>query len=179
MQVPAGYYMLSVIPLDQIWINANFKETQAGRMAIGQKAKVTSDIYGGRITYHGRIVGLPGAGGNAFSILPPQNLSGNWIKIVQRLPIRIVLDPEEIKKFPLRLGLSMEATVDLTSDTEGYEPVVPHYDTAIFKEEEAEAEESSLAIFGQNIDPILAHYVDSPLELRTLLALDEEAFFSP
>lgn len=113
MWVKAGAPLMSVIPLDQIWVNANYKETQMKHMRLGQKVNITSDLYGGGVVFHGKIQGLPGGAGNAFSLLPPQNLSGNWIKIVQRLPVRVALDPEELRKFPLRIGLSMEAIVQL------------------------------------------------------------------
>lgn len=89
--------LMSIIPLDQIWVNANYKETQIKKMRIGQKVRFTSDLYGSDVVFHGHIVGLPGAAGNAFSLLPPENLSGNWIKIVQRLPVRIALLQDELK----------------------------------------------------------------------------------
>ena len=95
MWVDSGQPLMSVIPLDQIWVNANYKETQLKKMRIGQKVKITSDLYGRGTVFHGTIAGLPGAAGNAVSLLPPQNLSGNWIKIVQRLPVRVTLEPEE------------------------------------------------------------------------------------
>ncbi len=140
MWVPSGQMLMSVIPLDQIWVNANYKETQVKKMKIGQNVKVTSDLYGDEVVFHGKIVGLPGAAGNAFSLLPPQNLSGNWIKIVQRLPVRVSLDRQEIQNYPLRIGLSMEAVVDLR-DQEGLRvPLTsagsPTYTTPIYHQEE-------------------------------------------
>lgn len=169
MWVPAGQPLMNVIPLDQIWINANYKETQLRKMRIGQKVDITADLWGRTEIFHGRIVGLPGGAGNAFSLLPPQNLSGNWIKIVQRLPVRVALDPQEIEKRPLRLGLSCEAYVDL-KDQRG--PVVPTnsdgsplYITSIFKQEEVGDEEAIEQIFSANFDPSLAAYVHTPLQL--------------
>jgi membrane fusion protein, multidrug efflux system len=171
MWTDSGYPMMAVIPLDQIWINANFKETQMKRMRIGQTVKITSDLYGRDTVFHGKIVGLPGGAGNAFSLLPPQNLSGNWIKIVQRLPVRVGLDPEELRLHPLRVGLSMEATVDLR-DQEGLlvpesSAGSPHYKTHIFEFEEQGDEKWIKDIILNNIDPTLSNYIEIPLETLT------------
>jgi membrane fusion protein (multidrug efflux system) len=159
MWVKAGQPLFSVIPLDQIWVNANFKETQLKQMRIGQPVRLTSDLYGRDVVYHGTIVGLPGGAGNAFSLLPPQNLSGNWIKIVQRLPVRVALDPEELERHPLRIGLSMEAMVDL-HDQRG--ALIPHtsegsptYQTPIFGIEERGDLELIEQIIAENFDPLL------------------------
>jgi membrane fusion protein (multidrug efflux system) len=103
MYVEAGT-PTSIIPLDQIWVNANYKETQMKRMRAGQRVKLTVDLYGDGVVYDGKIIGLPGGAGNAFSFAP-QNLSGNWIKIVQRLPVRVAIDMEQLKKHPLRIWL--------------------------------------------------------------------------
>ena len=111
--------MLSIIPLDEIWVTANFKEVQLADMRIGQRALVTSDCYGRSVKFHGRVIGVGAGSGNVFSILPPQNATGNWIKIVQRIPVRISLDKEEVEKYPLILGMSMNVTVDI-QDKEGY-----------------------------------------------------------
>lgn len=170
MWVEAGLPLLSVIPLDQIWVNANFKETQVRRMRLGQRVKITSDLYGGGQIFHGKVVGLPGAAGNAFSLLPPQNLSGNWIKIVQRLPVRVAIDPEEIRNSPLRVGLSMEATVDLTHQDGEIVPASslysPSYKTSIFEGEEAGVVERIEEIFQRNADPKLDLYKAAPLHLQ-------------
>ncbi len=167
MWADAGQPLMSVIPLDQIWVNANYKETQLKKMRIGQEVKITSDLYGGDTVFHGRIVGLPGAAGNAFSLLPPQNLSGNWIKIVQRVPVRVALDAEELKEHPLRIGLSMEATVDLRDQKGLLVPDSsagsPTYETPIYAWEENGDEEEIGAIIDQNIDPTLSTFADSPL----------------
>jgi membrane fusion protein (multidrug efflux system) len=159
-----------VIPLDQIWVNANYKETQLKKMRIGQKVSITSDLYGWDTVFHGTIAGLPGAAGNAFSLLPPQNLTGNWIKIVQRLPVRISLDPEELIKNPLRIGLSMEAIVDLR-DQEGLlvpkqGELSPTYETPIFEWEEMGDEEAIEMIIQDNIDPALLFYTDIPFAVE-------------
>ena len=120
-QVQAGAPVMSVVPLEAVWIDANFKEVQLARMRIGQPVEITADIYGGDVVYHGRVEGLGAGSGSAFALLPPQNASGNWIKIVQRLPVRIALDPRELAAHPLRVGLSVDAKVDVR-DTSG--PVV-------------------------------------------------------
>lgn len=168
MWAKAGDPLLSVIPLDQIWVNANYKETQLKKMRIGQKVKITSDLYGDNTVFHGKIVGLPGGAGNAFSLLPPQNLSGNWIKIVQRLPVRVALDPEELKKHPLRLGLSMEATCDLRDQEGLLVPTTtegsPLYETSIFDIEERGDEALIATIIAENLDPSLAAYAETPLK---------------
>lgn len=116
--IAAGEALMAVVPLGDVWVDANFKEVQLQRMRVGQPVEIRSDIYGGSVTYHGRVVGVSAGSGNAFALLPPQNASGNWIKIVQRLPVRIALDPEEVKAHPLRVGLSLDATVDVR-DTSG------------------------------------------------------------
>jgi len=117
-QVTAGTPLLAVVPLDNVWVDANFKEVQLQDMRIGQPVAVTADIYGGKVTYHGHVEGLGAGSGSAFALLPPQNASGNWIKIVQRVPVRIALDPEELKAHPLRVGLSVNVSVDI-KDTSG------------------------------------------------------------
>jgi membrane fusion protein (multidrug efflux system) len=117
-QVAAGTPLLAVVPLDNVWVDANFKEVQLQDMRIGQPVTVTADIYGGKVTYHGHVEGLGAGSGSAFALLPPQNASGNWIKIVQRVPVRIALDPEELKAHPLRVGLSVNVSVDI-KDTSG------------------------------------------------------------
>lgn len=106
--------VMSIVPLDQIWVNANFKETELADIRIGQPATIYSDIYGSAITYQGSVVGIGMGTGSVFSLIPPQNATGNWIKIVQRIPVRISLDADQIKKFPLRLGLSTYVKVSVT-----------------------------------------------------------------
>ena len=117
-RIAAGTPLMAVVPLDQVWVDANFKEVQLARMRIGQPVTLHADLYGGDVTYHGRIAGLGAGSGSAFALLPAQNASGNWIKIVQRVPVRIRLDAAELAKHPLRVGLSMAAEVDL-HDTSG------------------------------------------------------------
>src|SRR5277367_1035067 len=112
-RVAPGAPLLAVIPLENVWVDANFKEVQLERMRAGQPVTVQTDLYGHQVTYHGRVAGIAAGSGNAFALLPSQNASGNWIKIVQRVPVRILLDPNELKAHPLRIGLSTTVRVDL------------------------------------------------------------------
>jgi membrane fusion protein (multidrug efflux system) len=111
-RIAPGTPLMAVVPLDSLWLDANFRETQLGQIRVGQPATITADVYGGKIVYHGRVLGLGAGSGSAFSLLPAQNASGNWIKIVQRVPVRIALDPAELRQHPLRVGLSANVTVD-------------------------------------------------------------------
>ncbi|MVW56736.1 HlyD family efflux transporter periplasmic adaptor subunit [Sphingomonas sp. MAH-6] len=111
-KVAPGTPLMAVVPLDSLWIDANFRETQLQNLRVGQPATIKADVYGGKIVFHGKVLGLGAGSGNAFSLLPPQNASGNWIKIVQRVPVRVALDPRELEKNPLRVGLSVDVTVD-------------------------------------------------------------------
>jgi membrane fusion protein (multidrug efflux system) len=112
-RVNAGTPLLSIVELDDAWVDANFKEVQLQRMRIGQPVELRSDLYGDDVVYHGHIKGFSPGTGAAFALLPAQNASGNWIKIVRRVPVRIALDPQELAEHPLRVGLSMHAEVDL------------------------------------------------------------------
>jgi membrane fusion protein (multidrug efflux system) len=116
-RVAAGQPLMSVVALQDVWIDANFKEVQLAKMRIGQKVRITTDIYGGDVVYNGRIQGLGAGSGSAFALLPPQNASGNWIKIVQRVPVRIAMDAAELKAHPLRVGLSVTADVDISDQS--------------------------------------------------------------
>ena len=113
--IQAGEALMTVIPLHALWVDANFKEVQLRNLRIGQKAEVRSDLYGGSFIFHGRVEGMSAGTGAAFSLLPPQNASGNWIKVVQRVPVRILIDDNDLIKSPLRVGLSATVTVDTTS----------------------------------------------------------------
>jgi len=117
-RVAAGAPLMGIVPLDAVWVDANFKEVQLRDMRVGQPVTLRADIYGGKTVYHGKLVGLSAGSGTAFALLPAQNASGNWIKIVQRLPVRIALDPSELRAHPLRIGLSVTADVDIR-DTSG------------------------------------------------------------
>jgi membrane fusion protein (multidrug efflux system) len=111
-QVTPSTEMLAIVPVESMWIDANFKETQLRNLRLGQPASVSADMYGSKIVYHGKVLGLTAGTGNALAVLPAQNASGNWIKIVQRLPVRIGLDPQELRAHPLFLGVSTNVTVD-------------------------------------------------------------------
>ena len=114
--VQAGQQLMTVLPLHNLWIDANFKESQLRHIRIGQPAKIEADIYGGSVEYHGKVIGLGAGTGSVFSLLPAQNATGNWIKVVQRVPVRIALDNQELDKHPLRIGLSSDVTVNITDD---------------------------------------------------------------
>ena len=135
-RVSPGAPLMAIIPTEQMWVNANFKEAQLAGIHIGQPVKLTSDVYGSKVEYDGKVVGLDAGTGSAFSLLPAQNATGNWIKVVQRVPVRVEIDPQQLKEHPLRIGLSMEATVDI-HDRSG--PVLasaprttPAYSTPVF-----------------------------------------------
>jgi membrane fusion protein (multidrug efflux system) len=132
-QVAPGAPLMAVVPLRHVWIDANFRETQLADLRVGQPATITSDAYGAHTVFHGKVLGLGAGSGNAFALLPPQNASGNWIKIVQRLPVRIGLDPNELDRHPLRIGLSVTVEVD-TRDHSG-PPVARAAPSAPFESE--------------------------------------------
>ena len=113
--VQAGQALMTVIPLNSLWVDANFKEVQLRHLRLGQAAEVRSDLYGGSFIYHGHVKGMAAGTGAAFALLPAQNASGNWIKVVQRVPVRIQIDDADLAKSPLRVGLSATVTVDTTS----------------------------------------------------------------
>jgi membrane fusion protein (multidrug efflux system) len=112
-QVAAGTPLMAVVPLDRLWIDANFRETQLRHLRVGQPVTIRADVYGDDVVYHGRVLGLAAGSGNAFALLPPQNASGNWIKIVQRVPVRVGLNGRELAAHPLRIGLSVSTEVDV------------------------------------------------------------------
>jgi len=114
-QVAAGRQLMSIVPTDRLYVDANFKEGQLTRVRAGLPVELVSDLYGGDVVFHGKVAGLGGGTGAAFALIPAQNATGNWIKVVQRLPVRILLDQQELKAHPLRVGLSMEATVDVSA----------------------------------------------------------------
>jgi membrane fusion protein, multidrug efflux system len=113
--IQAGQALMTVIPLNSLWVDANFKEVQLRNLRIGQPAEVRSDLYGGTFIFHAHVQGMSAGTGAAFSLLPPQNASGNWIKVVQRVPVRIQIDDQDLLKSPLRVGLSATVTVDTIS----------------------------------------------------------------
>jgi len=112
--VGQGNPLMTIVPIGEVYVDANFKERQLRRVQVGMPAEVTADIYGGSVVYHGRVAGIGGGTGASQALIPAQNATGNWIKIVQRLPVRIALDPRELAAHPLRVGLSTEVTIDLS-----------------------------------------------------------------
>jgi membrane fusion protein (multidrug efflux system) len=157
-RVAPGTPLLTIIPLDRIWVDANFKEEQLKDVRIGQPVKLRADFYGDSVEYQGYVSGLSPGTGAAFSILPPQEASGNWIKIVQRVPVRIHLDEKQLKEFPLRLGLSMRAVID-TANRSGpvlaqVPPEKPVYLTNIYSNEWAKATELLQGILKINLQAL-------------------------
>lgn len=114
-RVAAGTVLMMLVPINKLYVDANFKESQLAKVQAGQKAILTSDLYGDDVEFHGTVVGFSGGTGSAFALIPAQNATGNWIKVVQRLPVRIALDSKELAEHPLRVGLSMEAKINLAS----------------------------------------------------------------
>ncbi|NTX29312.1 efflux RND transporter periplasmic adaptor subunit [Burkholderia pyrrocinia] len=143
-RVSPGTPLMSVVPLNAVWVDANFKEVQLKHMRIGQPVELTADIYGSSAVYHGKVVGFSAGTGSAFSLLPAQNATGNWIKVVQRLPVRIELDPKDLDKHPLRIGLSMQVDVDIKDERGNQLVNAPNtvYETSVFAKygDEADAE---------------------------------------
>ena len=118
-RVQIGAPLMSVVPLQQVHVDANFKEVELGKVRVGQPVTVVADLYGSDVVYHGKVSGFSGGTGSAFSMIPAQNATGNWIKVVQRLPVRIELDPAELAERPLQVGLSMVATIDISAPATG------------------------------------------------------------
>ena len=157
-RVSPGTPLMAIVPLDGVWVDANYKESQLRNMRIGQPVTLTADVYGGKVKYHGRVVGFSAGTGSAFASLPAQNATGNWIKIVQRLPARIQLDQKELEAHPLRIGLSMDVDVD-TRDNTGPQlgaAMNTSYRTDVFAEYGAQADAEIEKIIAQNIVPLHA-----------------------
>ncbi|NUU01760.1 HlyD family efflux transporter periplasmic adaptor subunit [Herbaspirillum robiniae] len=133
-RIAAGNPLMAIVPLEQIWIDANFKEGQLKHIRIGQPVEVVADVYGSDVKYKGTIIGFSAGTGGAFSLLPAQNATGNWIKVVQRVPVRIALDPEQVRAHPLRIGLSTTATVDIHGDGKQLEAVQTDYQTSVYED---------------------------------------------
>ncbi|PBP31618.1 HlyD family efflux transporter periplasmic adaptor subunit [Pseudomonas syringae] len=156
-RIQPGTATMAVIPLDQLWIDANFKETQLGKMRIGQPVEISSDLYGRDVKYSGTIDSLGAGTGSAFALLPAQNATGNWIKIVQRVPVRVHINPEELAKYPLRIGLSTTVEVNL-HDQSG--PVLAQqprkqaaFSTQVYTEQLADADALIARLIHENSAP--------------------------
>ncbi|MBS0440160.1 MAG: HlyD family efflux transporter periplasmic adaptor subunit, partial [Proteobacteria bacterium] len=154
-RVQPGTPLLTIVRLHDLWVDANFKESQLTHIRIGQTARVHADVYGGDVTYDGHVEGLAAGTGGAFALLPAQNASGNWIKVVQRVPVRIALDPKQLEKHPLRVGLSTEVTVD-THDRNGsvlaQQPVTKAVaQTSVYSADFAAADTAADAIVKANL----------------------------
>lgn len=152
----AGKALMSIVPIDYMWVDANFKETQLSKMRIGQPAKVTIDLYGDSVDFKGKVLGIGMGTGSVFSLIPPQNATGNWIKIVQRVPVRISLDEAVMKDHPLRLGLSGYVTVDIADTERPMLPLMPHKQaistTNIFHLDFSEVNQLMDKIIAENIN---------------------------
>ncbi|MCL4661565.1 EmrA/EmrK family multidrug efflux transporter periplasmic adaptor subunit [Burkholderia multivorans] len=151
-RVSPGTPLMSVVPLNAVWVDANFKEVQLKHMRIGQPVELTADIYGSSVVYHGKVVGFSAGTGSAFSLLPAQNATGNWIKVVQRLPVRIELDPKDLDKHPLRIGLSMQVDVNIKDERGDQLVNVPNtvYQTDVFAKYGDEADAEIARIIAEN-----------------------------
>ncbi|CAB3747028.1 hemolysin D [Burkholderia sp. MSh2] len=151
-RVSPGTPLMSVVPLNAVWVDANFKEVQLKHMRIGQPVELTADIYGSSAVYHGKVVGFSAGTGSAFSLLPAQNATGNWIKVVQRLPVRIELDPKDLDKHPLRIGLSMQVDVDIKDERGDQLVNAPNtvYETSVFAKYGDEADAEIARIVAEN-----------------------------
>ncbi|CAB3723418.1 Multidrug export protein EmrA [Paraburkholderia phenoliruptrix] len=154
-RVSPGTPLMAIVPLGGVWVDANFKEVQLKHMRIGQPVELTADVYGSSVVYHGKVVGFSAGTGSAFSLLPAQNATGNWIKVVQRLPVRIALDPQELEKHPLRIGLSMQADVSIKDENGGQLGDAQNtvYQTNVFAKYGDEADAEIARIIAENAGP--------------------------
>lgn len=153
-KIAPGVALMSVVPMDRLWVNANFKETQLRHIRIGQPVTLVTDVYGSEVTYSGTVIGQDAGTGSAFSLLPAQNATGNWIKVVQRVPVRIALDPQQVADHPLQLGLSMKVTV-ITSQRDGSRlakasSTVHGYETDVFANQLTSADDLIRSIIKAN-----------------------------
>jgi len=178
-RVQAGSPLMSLVMLDHVWVDANFKESQLQRLRIGQPVELTADVYGQKVVYHGKVEGLGAGTGAAFALLPAQNATGNWIKVVQRVPVRVTLAADEIKAHPLRVGLSMEAKVDVshqegaplgsTSQSE------PPTQTHVFDNLGKEADERVQAIIAANAGHGVVRHVQASVAAKPVSAAPAHA----
>jgi len=156
VHVQPGEALLSVIPLQDLWVEANFKEGQLRNLRIGQATQVRTDLYGGSVLFHGKLTGMAAGTGGAFSLLPAQNASGNWIKVVQRVPVRVSLSPADLARHPLRIGLSTTVTVDTHDRSGAMLPAAPSTaagaSTDVYAADLARANASAEEIIVRNLD---------------------------
>ena len=155
-RVAAGAPLMALIPLNQLWVDANFKEAQLAKLRIGQHATLIADVYGKRVEYKGTVAGVGAGTGSAFSLLPAQNATGNWIKVVQRVPVRIALDAGQLASHPLRVGLSMDVTVDVQDQSgktlaDAAAPAAPTQTTAVFDAADRDADATVQRIVAANL----------------------------
>jgi membrane fusion protein (multidrug efflux system) len=173
-RVSPGTPLMAVVPLEQVWVDANFKEPQLERMRVGQPVKLTADLYGTHVVFHGSVAGFGAGTGAAFSLLPAQNATGNWIKIVQRVPVRIALDPREIAARPLQIGLSMKADVDVSNGEGARLPQVASnsatWSTDVFGSGNAAADSRVHAIIAANLSDAARTVAAIPTSGHALLA---------
>lgn len=168
-RVSAGASLLAIVPLSTVWVDANFKEPQLRHIRVGQPVEVHADVYGNDVTYHGKVASISAGTGGAFSLLPPQNATGNWIKVVQRIPVRIALDAAELKEHPLAIGMSTSVNIDIkkqgdaSTTTTSQVAVTPNanQNTKIFDQQLAKANEQADAIIRREISNELNRAVNS------------------
>jgi membrane fusion protein (multidrug efflux system) len=161
-QVSPATEMLAIVPVDSMWVDANFKENQLSGLRIGQPATVSADMYGSHVRYHGRVLGITAGTGSALAVLPAQNASGNWIKIVQRLPVRIGLDPQELEQHPLFLGLSTSIDVDVTDQRGQALSRQPAFPVALSTDVYADQEAGAAAAIDEILAANLPHAAGAP-----------------
>lgn len=163
-------YMMAIIPINYMWVDANYKETQLTDVRVGQPVKVYIDLYGSGVEYKGKVLGIASGTGSVFSLIPPQNATGNWIKIVQRLPVRVSLDPETMKKYPLRLGLSAEVYIDIADTDLPYLAQIPSTKsistTHVFKIDFSDIDKKMDEIIKKNLGKIPQGFNGKPLLSR-------------
>ncbi|MGO4377285.1 efflux RND transporter periplasmic adaptor subunit [Pseudoduganella sp. RAF19] len=151
-RINAGSAVMSIVPPDQMWVNANFKESQLRQIHIGQPVQLVADVYGKSVRYTGRVIGQEAGTGSAFALLPAQNASGNWIKVIQRVPVRIALDPKELAAHPLKLGLSMHVEVDTSQPgNPSVKAANTVYSTDVFEHEMQDADAAVARIIAANV----------------------------
>jgi len=158
--------MLAIVPVDSMWIDANFKENELSGLRIGQPVSVSADMYGSRVHYHGRVLGLAAGTGSALAVLPAQNASGNWIKIVQRLPVRIGLEPQELEGHPLFLGLSTDVSVDVRDPRGAALSQQPTWSVALNTDVYADQDAGADAAINEILAANLQHAAAGPAVVR-------------